>query len=56
MRHNERAEHTEMAVPNRHTVTIPAAEWEKFEEWVNAPVKTIPALRRLAATRPASED
>lgn len=45
-----------MAVPDRRTVTIPEADWEKFEEWVNAPAKTIPALRRLAATRPAWED
>jgi uncharacterized protein (DUF1778 family) len=45
-----------MAVPDRRTVTIPAADWEKFEEWANAPAKTIPALHRLAATRPAWED
>jgi hypothetical protein len=45
-----------MEVPDRRTVTIPAADWEKFEEWANAPAKTIPALRHLAATRPAWED
>jgi hypothetical protein len=49
-------EAAEMEVPDRRTVTIPAADWEKFEEWANAPAKTIPALRHLAATRPAWED
>jgi uncharacterized protein (DUF1778 family) len=37
-------------------VTIPAADWDKFEAWAHAPAKPIPALRDLAATRPAWRD
>jgi hypothetical protein len=33
-------------------ITIPAADWEKFEAWAHAPAKPVPALRELAATRP----
>jgi uncharacterized protein (DUF1778 family) len=36
--------------------TIPAADWEKFEEWAHAPAKSVPALRKLAATPPAWQD
>jgi len=32
-------------------VTIPAADWEKFESWMQAPVKDVPRLRDLAAHR-----
>lgn len=41
---------------NRGSVTIPAEDWEKFEAWVEAPPKDIPALRKLSATRPAWQD
>jgi uncharacterized protein (DUF1778 family) len=34
-------------------VTIPAADWERFEAWVEGPTKDIPALRDLAAHGPA---
>jgi uncharacterized protein (DUF1778 family) len=37
-------------------VTIPAADWEKFEAWARAPAKPVPALRELAAHRPAWQD
>jgi len=37
-------------------VTIPAADWEKFEAWVAAPAKEVPALKELAASRPAWQD
>jgi uncharacterized protein (DUF1778 family) len=37
-------------------VTIPAADWEKFEAWAHAPAKQVPALRALAATPPAWQD
>ncbi len=37
-------------------VTIPAADWEKFEAWAHAPSKPVPALRELAAIRPAWQD
>lgn len=40
----------------RRTVTIPAEDWEKFEAWVDAPARDVPALRKLAATRPAWRD
>lgn len=50
------AEHTEMEIPDRRAVTIPAADWEKFKEWVNVPAQTISVLRRRAATRPMWED
>lgn len=41
---------------NRSVVTIPAEDWEKFEAWVDAPAKDIPALRKLSATTPAWQD
>jgi uncharacterized protein (DUF1778 family) len=37
-------------------VTIPAADWEKFEAGARQPAKPVPALRDLAATRPAWQD
>ena len=49
-------EAAEMEVLDRRVVTIPAEHWEKFEHWVNAPAKPVPALRELAATRPAWQD
>jgi uncharacterized protein (DUF1778 family) len=36
----------------RSGVTIPAAEWEKIEAWVDAPAKVLPALRELASHTP----
>lgn len=38
------------------SVTIAAEDWEKFEAWVDAPAKDIPALRKLSAARPAWRD
>jgi len=49
-------EAAEQDVFDRRLVTIPADDWGKFENWVNAPAKEIPALRRLSATRPAWRD
>ena len=49
-------EAAEMDVLNHRVITIPAADWAKFEGWVNAPAKDIPALRNLAATRPAWQE
>ena len=37
----------------RRIVTIPAKDWAKFEAWANAPARDVPALRKLAKTRPA---
>ncbi len=49
-------EAAEMDVLDHRVVTIPADDWEKFEAWVNAPAKEVPALRKLAASRPAWQD
>ena len=49
----EAAESEVVAYP---VVTIPAEDWEKFEAWVNAPAREIPALRALRAHRPAWQD
>ena len=49
-------EAAEMEVLEHRVVAIPAEDWEKFEAWVNAPAKEIPALRRLASSRPAWQD
>lgn len=46
-------EAAEQDVLDHRLVTIPAGDWEKFEDWVKAPAKDVPALRKLSATRPA---
>lgn len=46
-------EAAEQDVLDHRLVIIPADHWEKFEGWVNAPAKEVPALRKLSATRPA---
>ncbi|RUM94628.1 MAG: DUF1778 domain-containing protein [Thiothrix sp.] len=43
-------EAAEVDIMERRLVTIPAKDWEKFEAWVDAPAKEIPALRELANT------
>jgi uncharacterized protein (DUF1778 family) len=48
-------EGAEMDLLDRRVVTIPAAEWDKFEAWAAAPPREVPALRALAAARPAWE-
>lgn len=45
-------EAAEMELMHQNRITIPAADWEKFEKWVNDPPKEVPALRKLAKTRP----
>jgi uncharacterized protein (DUF1778 family) len=37
---------------DRRIVTIPAKDWAKFEAWASAPAKDVPALRKLAKSRP----
>lgn len=37
-------------------VIIPAADWERFEAWARRPAQSVPALRELAAIRPAWQD
>ncbi|MGH7068360.1 MAG: DUF1778 domain-containing protein [Acetobacteraceae bacterium] len=49
-------EAAEMAVLEHRIVTIPAEHWEKFEAWVASSAKEIPALRKLAASRPVWQD
>jgi uncharacterized protein (DUF1778 family) len=49
-------EAAEQDVLDHPLVTIPAEDWDKFESWVHAPAQDIPALRTLAATRPAWQD
>ncbi len=49
-------EAAEMDILDHRVVTIPAADWEKFEAWVNSPAKSVPALRKLAALHPAWQD
>jgi uncharacterized protein (DUF1778 family) len=49
-------EAAEMDVLEHRVVTIPAEDWEKFEAWVNTPAKDVPALRKLATSRPAWQD
>ena len=36
----------------RGAVTITASEWAKFEAWVDAPAKAVPALGKLAQHKP----
>ncbi|AZO29675.1 MULTISPECIES: DUF1778 domain-containing protein [Mesorhizobium] len=49
-------EAAEMEVLDGRIVTIPAADWEKFEAWAKSPPKPLPGLRRLAASRPVWQD
>jgi uncharacterized protein (DUF1778 family) len=49
-------EAAEMDVLERRLVTIPAESWEKFEAWVATPAKDVPALRKLAKSRPAWQE
>jgi uncharacterized protein (DUF1778 family) len=37
-------------------VTIPAADWEKFEAWAHSPARQVPALAQLAAAKPVWQD
>jgi len=45
-------EAAELELLSHPRVTIPAADWEKFEAWANAPAKPVPALAALAAIKP----
>jgi uncharacterized protein (DUF1778 family) len=48
-------EAAEIDVLNRSIVTIPAKDWEAFEEWVHSPPAENPALERLARLTPPWE-
>lgn len=49
-------EAAELDVLDHRVVTIPAKDWDRFEAWAGAPAREIPALKELAATRPAWQD
>ncbi|MDD2703746.1 MAG: DUF1778 domain-containing protein [Acidocella sp.] len=49
-------EAAELALLDHRIITIPAADWERFEAWALAPAKQVPALRDLAAAGPAWQD
>ncbi|MEO6093630.1 MAG: DUF1778 domain-containing protein [Novosphingobium sp.] len=49
-------EAAELDVLDRRLVTIPAELWERFEDWVDAPARPVPALRKLADSPPAWRD
>lgn len=49
-------EAAESEILDYRIVTIPAKDWEKSEAWVSAPAKEVPALRKLAGSRPVWRD
>lgn len=49
-------EGAEIDLLQRSIVTIPAANWDKFEAWANKPAKRVKGLRELAKTRLAWRD
>lgn len=49
-------EAAELEVLDQRLITIPAADWERFEAWAMAAAKPVPALRELAAAKPIWQD
>lgn len=49
-------EAAELEILDYRVVTIPAKDWEKFEAWVGIAAKEVPALRKLAGSRPVWRD
>lgn len=45
-------EAAEIEFLERRIVTIPAKDWEAFEEWAHRPPRKIAALEKLARTAP----
>ena len=45
-------EAAEADVLDRRSIVISAKDWAKFEAWVHASPRKIPALRKLSRTRP----
>jgi uncharacterized protein (DUF1778 family) len=41
----------EMELSERKVITIPAADWEKFEAWSDEPARDVPALRKLVQSQ-----
>ncbi len=46
----------ELDMMERRIITIPAADWEAFERWTQAPAQDIPGLRDLAARPPTWQE
>ena len=49
-------EAAEQELSEHRLVTIPSEDWDRFENWVHAPAKEVPALRKLSATHLAWQD
>lgn len=49
-------EAAELELMEQRVVTIPAADWEKFEQWAGSPAQPVPALAALATAKPAWQD
>ena len=49
-------EAAEMEIMGNTVITIPAANWEQVEAWVNEPARDVPALRALATHKPAWQE
>ncbi len=46
----------ELDMMERRIITIPAADWEAFERWAQAPAQDVPGLRDLAARSPTWQE
>ena len=49
-------EAAEAEMLDRSLMMIPAADWARFEAWVDAPAMDVPALRTLSAHKPVWQD
>ena len=49
-------EAAETELLERGLVTIPASDWARFENWVDSPAKSVPALHALATRKPVWQD
>lgn len=46
-------EAAEIQLVHQNVVVISAGQWEQLESWADRPAKAIPALRKLARSKPA---
>lgn len=46
-------EAAEIDLLSQAVITIPAADWARFEAWAGAPARDVPGLSELAARKPA---
>ncbi len=49
-------EAAELELLDRRLITIPVADWERFEAWAHRPPRDVPALRKLATDKLAWEE